>query len=112
MSDETHVPHRVQVRPATECLDLVGVAATAVGVAGVQRLVNVGDQMRDVLQGELQCITGVCPGSVRPGRVDKLISAVNVTNPTFGFKSAHSILPPVGYDFFILNKEKFKWHMV
>jgi hypothetical protein len=47
----------------------------------------------------------VCP-------VDNLTSAAMVDFPASGFRSVHSILSPVGHGVFVINKEKFKWHMV
>jgi hypothetical protein len=48
--DQPGIPQRVQVRPAPECLELVRIPVPIVGIPGVQRLVNIGDQVDDVLE--------------------------------------------------------------
>ena len=50
MLDQPHIPQRVQVAAAHERLELVLIAPTVLGIACVQRLVDVGDEMDDVLQ--------------------------------------------------------------
>ncbi len=41
----------MKIRLASEGLDLVLVAATVIGIAGVQRLMHIGDQVDHVLEG-------------------------------------------------------------
>lgn len=47
--DEPAIPHRMQVRAATKCLQLDLVTTTVVCIAGVQWLVDIADEVHDVL---------------------------------------------------------------